>query len=100
MNNGRAESREAGAVVQEGVANHPTGHGEHVILQQIFGYRGDEVIGLTLKYSVDGHTRCSSDGIQIKNDPFSILDCVFSGLCRAHAHVLFVFYLNLNGVHS
>lgn len=63
VDNCRTESREAGPVVQEGMANHPPGNGEHIIVQQLLGHRGDEVIRLTLEYSVDGHASCSSDGI-------------------------------------
>lgn len=38
VDNGRTESREAGPIVQEGMANHPASNGEHVILQQLHGH--------------------------------------------------------------
>lgn len=67
--NGRTESREAGPVVQEGMANHPAGNGEHVLVQQLLVHRGDEVIRFTLEHSGDGHASCSSDGVQVINTP-------------------------------
>lgn len=86
VDNGRTESREAGPIVQEGMANHPASNDEHIILQQLLGHWGDEVIRLALKYSDGGHAACSSDGIQVKDTPLSFRDCVFSGLWWAHAH--------------
>lgn len=38
VDNGATESWEAGPVVQEGMANHPSGNGEHVLLQQLLGH--------------------------------------------------------------